>query len=89
MLLKRKNKIKILEQKVEEQKEILFQRKTENEALIKIIKEVYEEATEGNVLKEGNNPYEHLRKIKNKTEGIYEKHISFLYDILKKGRYAK
>lgn len=84
-----KKKFQKMESQIEDQKELLAQRKAENEGLIKIIKDVYREAEEGNVLKEGNNPYEHLRNIKKKTQGIYERHISFLDDILKKGRYAK
>ena len=84
-----KKKFKKMESQIEDQKELLSQRKAENEGLIKIIKDVYREAEEGNVLKEGNNPYEHLRNIKKKTQGIYERHISFLDDILKKKEFKK
>lgn len=84
-----KKKFQKMESQIEDQKELLAQRKAENEGLIKIIKNVYEEAESGSVLNKEKNPYESLRKIKNKTQGVYKRHISFLDDILKKGRYAK
>lgn len=89
MFWKRKEEIKLLKQKVEEQQELLDERKMENEELIKKIKEVYREAEYGSVLHKNVNPYESLRKIKQMTSRIYSSHISFLDDILKKGRYAK
>lgn len=89
MFWKRKEQIKLLKQKIEEQQELLDERKMENEELIKKIKEVYREAEYGSVLHKNVNPYESLRKIKQMTSRIYSSHISFLDDILKKGRYAK
>ena len=89
MFWKRKEQIKLLKQKIEDQQELLDERKMENEELIKKIKEVYREAEYGSVLHKNVNPYESLRKIKQMTSRIYSSHISFLDDILKKGRYAK
>ena len=89
MFRKRKETIRLLKQKIEDQQEVLDQRKLENEELIKRIKEVYREAEFGSVLHKNVNPYESLRKIKKMTSGIYQKHISFLDDILKKGEFNK
>lgn len=85
MMIIRKKKYEKMENQIEDQKELLAERKAENEVLIKIIKDIYREADLGSVLKEGNNPYESLRKIKEKTSGIYKRHLSFLDDILKNG----
>lgn len=90
MVIITKKRLAKLERQIEDQKELLAERKAENEGLIRIIKDVYKEAESGSILKinEGSNPYESLRKIKERTSGIYERHISFLDDILK-GRYSK
>lgn len=86
---KRKETIRLLKQKIEDQQELLDQRKMENEELIKKLKEVYREAEFGSVLHKNVNPYESLRKIKNITSRIYQTHLSFLDDILKKGEFKK
>lgn len=89
MFKKKKETIRLLKQKIEDQQEMLDQRKMENEELIKKIKEVYSEAEFGSVLNKNVNPYESLRKIKIMTSRVYQIHISFLDDILKKGEFKK
>ena len=89
MFKRRKETIRLLKQKIEDQQELLDQRKIENEELIKKIKEVYREAEFGSVLHKNVNPYESLRKIKNITSRVYQTHLSFLDDILKKGEFKK
>lgn len=89
MFKRRKETIRLLKQKIEDQQELLDQRKMENEELIKKIKEVYREAEFGSVLHKNVNPYESLRKIKNITSRVYQTHLSFLDDILKKGEFKK
>ena len=89
MFKKKKETIRLLKQKIEDQQELLDQRKIENEELIKKIKEVYREAEFGSVLHKNVNPYESLRKIKSMTSRVYQTHISFLDDILKKGEFKK
>lgn len=89
MFKRRKETIRLLKQKIEDQQELLDQRKMENEELIKKIKEVYREAEFGSVLHKNVNPYESLRKIKCMTSRVYQTHLSFLDDILKKGEFKK